>query len=203
MPRRAGQAAAHARPGMRRPARPRSLDAASPRRTAGRPPSSAGRKGAIARVFGGVAELLLDAQQAVVLRDPLGSADRAGLDLARVERHDEVRDGGVLGLAGAMADDRGAARVLRHLDRLDRLRQRPETVELSEDAVRGALSYCACQALGLRHPQIVAHYLDAASAPFGAPSPRLPVVLGQAVLQAHDRVALDPVRPEIDELRPG
>src|SRR5687767_10150199 len=134
MPRHARRAAARARPGTRRPARPRRLDSASPRRTAGCSPSSAGLKGAIAGVFGGVAKLLLDAQQAVVLSDPLGSADRAGLDLARVERHDEVRDGGVLGLAGAMADDRGPARVLRHLDRLDRLRQRPDLVELDEDA---------------------------------------------------------------------
>ena len=51
----------------------------------------------------GVVQLLLDAQQLVVLRHPLAAGRRAGLDLAAVGGDGEVGDRGVLGLAGAVA----------------------------------------------------------------------------------------------------
>ena len=62
------------------------------------------------RVVGDVAELLLDAQQLVVLGDAVGAAGGAGLDLAGVGRHGEVGDGRVLGLAGAVATRRPSSR---------------------------------------------------------------------------------------------
>src|ERR1019366_819866 len=40
----------------------------------------------------GVAEIALDAQQLIVLRDTIGAARAAGLDLARVRRDSEVGD---------------------------------------------------------------------------------------------------------------
>ena len=55
-----------------------------------------------AGVNGAVAQLLLDAQQLVVLRHTLGAAGCAGLDLAGVQGHGQIGDGGVLGLAGAV-----------------------------------------------------------------------------------------------------
>src|SRR5262245_6114743 len=45
-----------------------------------------------------VAEVLLDAQQLVVLRHAVGARQRAGLDLQRVRADRDVGDGGVLGL---------------------------------------------------------------------------------------------------------
>src|SRR5690349_7249039 len=56
-----------------------------------------------------IAQLVLDAQQLVVLRDPVGARERAGLDLPGVGRDREVGDGDVLGLARAVGDDRGVA----------------------------------------------------------------------------------------------
>src|SRR5215207_11034932 len=61
------------------------------------------REGRATRVARRVVELLLDPQQLVVLGHPLGARRRAGLDLAAVRGYGEVRDGGVLGLAGAVA----------------------------------------------------------------------------------------------------
>src|SRR3954453_23157053 len=61
------------------------------------------REGGRAGVASRVVELLLDAQQLVVLGDPLGPSGRPGLDLAAVGRDREVGDRGVLGLAGAVA----------------------------------------------------------------------------------------------------
>src|SRR5262249_9102004 len=48
---------------------------------------------------GRLAEVLLDAQQPVVLRHPVRTGRGAGLDLAAVGGHGEVGDGRVLGLA--------------------------------------------------------------------------------------------------------
>src|SRR3712207_4062371 len=49
----------------------------------------------------GRAELLLDADELVVLGQAVGAAEGSGLDLTAVGRHREVGDGGVLGFAGA------------------------------------------------------------------------------------------------------
>ena len=64
-----------------------------------------------AGIHGPLAELLLDPQQLVVLRDAIGAGGRAGLDLAGVGGDGEVGDRRVLGLAGAVRDDGGVAGV--------------------------------------------------------------------------------------------
>src|SRR5690625_1697136 len=50
----------------------------------------------------GVLELLLDAQQLVVLVDTLTTGGGARLDLPAVRGHGQIGEGGVLGLTGAM-----------------------------------------------------------------------------------------------------
>ena len=79
-----------------------------------------------------------------------------------VERHRQVGDGRVLRLAGAVADNRGPARAMRHVDRLYRLGQGADLVELDEDAVRGALADGTLQAPRVGDQQVVADELDAA-----------------------------------------
>src|SRR3954451_22812827 len=83
-------------------------------------PAVAGERGA-AGVPGGVVELLLDAQQLVVLRDPLGAGGGTGLDLAAVRGDGEVGDGGVLGLAGAVAHHAAEAGAVREVDGVEGL----------------------------------------------------------------------------------
>jgi len=99
-----------------------------------------------------------------------------------------------------VADDRPPAGGLRHLDRLAGLGQRADLVELDQDRVRGLLPDGTRQALGVGHQQIVAHDLDAIPEPLRQRCPTGPVVLGQAVLQADDRIAPDPVGPEGDQV---
>src|SRR5699024_4583929 len=60
-------------------------------------------EGQLTRVAGGVTEGFLDAQQLVVLRDPLAARRSTGLDLPAAGGHGQVGDRGVLGLAGAVA----------------------------------------------------------------------------------------------------
>src|SRR5690606_37119807 len=61
------------------------------------------------------AQLLLDAQQLVVLGDPVTTAGAAGLDHAAVQRHGQIGDGAVLGLPAAVAHDAGVTRPVRHV----------------------------------------------------------------------------------------
>ena len=55
-----------------------------------------------AGVNGVIAQLFLDAQELVVLRDAVGAGRRTGLDLAGIEGDYKIGDGAVLGFAGAV-----------------------------------------------------------------------------------------------------
>src|SRR5581483_7925211 len=106
-------------------------------------------------------ELLFDAQELVVLGRALAARRRAGLDLADARRDGEVRDERILGLAAAVADHARPAGIRRHANRLERLGQRADLVQLDEHAVRGALEDAAFDALRVRDEEVVADELDA------------------------------------------
>src|SRR5439155_22298272 len=108
-----------------------------------------------------VTQLFLDAQELVVLGGTLAARHRAGLDLARVDGDGEVRDEGVLGLAGAVRDDRAVARALRQLDRLERLGQRADLVQLHEHRVGETVLDPLLDDRGVRDEQVVPDELDA------------------------------------------
>ena len=93
-----------------------------------------------ARIDGVLAELLFDAQELVVFRQTVRAAEGAGLDLAAVRRHRDVGDGGILGFAGAMAEDGAVAAELRELHGVERLGERAVWFSFTrtEVAVRGA-----------------------------------------------------------------
>merc|ERR1719331_1410499 len=71
-----------------------------------------GHAEAVARVDGRRAELLLNAQQLVVLGEALGAARRASLDLARLEANGEVGDERILSLARPVRRHHTPARAL-------------------------------------------------------------------------------------------
>src|ERR1019366_6013237 len=93
----------------------------------------------------GVAEIALDAQQLVVLRDAIGAARAAGLDLARVRGDREIGDERVLGLAASMRNDGLIAVHARHLDRLEGLGHGADLVQLDQDRVRDILLDAAAE----------------------------------------------------------
>src|SRR3954453_20037645 len=79
------------------------------------------REGGPAGVPRGVLELLLDAQELVVLRHALRPRGRTGLDLAAVGGDGEVGDRGVLGLARAVAHHAAEPAPVRQLDGVEGL----------------------------------------------------------------------------------
>ena len=76
------------------------------------------------------AQLLFDAEQLIVFADAVGTAGGASLDLARVERHRQVRDECVFRLPGTVGHDAGVAGLLSREDRFHRLRRVPDLIDL-------------------------------------------------------------------------
>ncbi len=58
-----------------------------------------------------------------------------GLDLAGVQRHRQVGDRRVLGLARTVRSNGGVASLVGHLNGLQRLRDRTDLVQLDQDGV--------------------------------------------------------------------
>ncbi len=145
-----------------------------------------------AGVVGDVAQVFLDAQQLVVLGDAVGTAQRTGLDLARVGAHGDVGDGGVFRFARAVRDHGRVARALGHLDGGEGFGQRPDLVDLDEDRVADALVDAFLQDLGVGDEQVVAHQLNVLAQALGQVLPAVPVAFGHAVLDGDDGVLVHP-----------
>src|SRR4051794_24657049 len=107
--------------------------------TGGLPSVSANSERVPAGIARRGAELLLDAQQLVVLVDALATRRRTGLDLAGVGANRQIGNGGVLGFTRAVRDHGGVARLARHFDGLERLGHAADLVDLDENRVSGAV----------------------------------------------------------------
>src|SRR5215216_1563779 len=149
------------------------------------PPRIEGRQ---AGVDGGASQGLFYAEELVVLRHALAAGRRAGLDLARVHGHGEVGDRRVLGLAAAVADHRGVAGLVREFHRLEGLRERADLVDLYEDGVSDALADATGEYLRVGNKKVVADELDSVPEPLRDHGPPFPIILGEAVLYAQDRI---------------
>src|SRR5439155_20488046 len=153
-------------------------------------------KGIPARIDGARAELFLDPQQLVVLRDAIAPRRRARLDLTRVVRNREAGARRVRGLAGTMGHHRAVLARPRELERSDGFRDRPDLVDLDEDRVGDVALDSLPEAIRARDEHVVSDELDSIAELAGQLSPSLPVVLGQRILDRDDRVALDEPGPE-------
>src|SRR5262245_11605972 len=87
---------------------------------------------------------------------------------------------------------------MRELDRVERLGQRPDLVDLDEDRVPHSLDDPAAEELDVRHEQVVADELEPSAETIRERLPALPVGLAEAVLDRHDREAVAEIDPEID-----
>src|SRR6478609_10817691 len=127
---------AGALPRSARPAGPGPRSTALGRHAASVPASAAeSREGTPAGVASRVTQLVLDAEQLVVLRDAVRTRRCAGLDLAAVGGHGEVGDRGVLGLAGAVAHHVAEAGAVGELDGVEGLGERADLVDLHQHGV--------------------------------------------------------------------
>jgi hypothetical protein len=144
------------------------------------------------RVDAAGAELLLDRAAAVVLGDAVRARRRAGLDLAGVGGDREVGDRGVLGLARAVRDDRDVAVLGAERDRVERLGQRPIWFTLTRIAF-ATPRRCPLRGARVRDEEVVADELHAVAERVGERFQPSQSSSAQAVLDRHDRIAVDEV----------
>ena len=83
-----------------------------------------------------LSQLLFDPQELVVLGDSLAAGRRAGLYLPHPGGDHQIGDERILGLTGPMGDNRAVSRVAGKGDRVERLGERPDLVELDQDRIR-------------------------------------------------------------------
>ncbi len=137
----------------------------------------------------------------------------AGEAVAADARADVAHDFPVLSTSGAgrrarvpasgpcgLGSGPGGPELQRHLDRAQGLGQGADLVHLDEDRVRDPRLDPAREALDVGDEQVVADQLEARAEPPRERGPAVPVVLGQAVLDAHDRIAVAQARVVLDQL---
>ena len=105
------------------------------------------------------AQLLLDADQLVVLREPLGAAGSSCLDMASRETHNQVGNEAVLGLTRSVRDKYSPSVVLAHLVGLDGLSDGADLVDLQQQGVAGLLLDGSSNPHLVGHQEVVTHNL--------------------------------------------
>src|SRR4029077_19822909 len=126
----------------------------------------------------GDAQLFLDAQKLVVLGDAVSAGGGSGLDLACAHGDDEIGQESVLGLAGAVRDNRSVTRLARHFDSFDGLAYATDLVQLDEDGVADAFRNAARENLRVGNENVVTHQLDFLTEIAREDFPAVPVVFG-------------------------
>lgn len=107
----------------------------------------------LAGILGSRAQLLLNAEDLVVLGEALRTAGRASLDLASGESHHQVGDEGVLSLTGPVRDHGTPAVALGQEVGLNGLCDGANLVHLQQQAVARLLFNAGLDALGVGHLQ--------------------------------------------------
>ena len=82
-----------------------------------------------------LAKLLLNPQKPVILCGALRPARRTGFDLPRIHRDRKIRDKRILRLPGTVGDHRVITGTLRHLDGIQRFRQRADLIHLYQHRI--------------------------------------------------------------------
>ena len=110
-------------------------------------------------VDGRVPKLFLDFQKPVVFFYPLGSARCACLDLSGTKSNGNIRNRRVSSLAGAVRNNRAVSVFLRHADRVKRLSQRANLIDLYQHRMGCMGVNPVLEPSGIGHKQIVSHKL--------------------------------------------
>jgi hypothetical protein len=97
-------------------------------------------------------KFLLDLEQPVVPGGVLAAHRGAGLDLPGVQRHDEIGDQRVLGLAGPLGDDDAPSPAGGLAGRGQRFGQRPGLIDLEQQGIGRAEQLGPLDALPVGRP---------------------------------------------------
>ena len=154
-----------------------------------------------ASVDGVVAELLLDTEDLVELGETLRSGRSTSLDLTSTETDNDVSDGDVLSLTGAVRDHDTPVGTEGVLGSLDGLSDGTDLVDLEEKGVARLLFDSLLDELRVGDCQVITDNLEIGGLEEVRPS--LPVVLSEGVLNRDNGVLLGEGLVELSELLVG
>ncbi len=89
-----------------------------------------------------------------------------------------------------MRNHRRVASIFGHFDRVQRLAQRADLIELDQNRIGDIVVDTALQDCSIGHEQVVAHQLYTVTNQFGQGRPAVPVALVHTIFNRDDRVAL-------------
>ena len=113
-----------------------------------------------ARINGGRAQFLLDAEQLIVFCHTLTSAGSAGLDLAGVQCNSQVCDCGVLSLTGTMRGNSGVACIVGHLDSFQSFGYGTDLIQFDQDGISAAKTNTFGQTLSVGYKEVISDQLN-------------------------------------------
>merc|ERR1719310_92790 len=157
----------------------------------------------VAGVVGAAAELLLNAQQLVVLGHTLGTARSASLDLARAQADGHVGNEVVLGLTRAVGHHDAPALGNGVKAGGDGLRGSADLVHLQQEGVGSLLLLAVLDALWVGDEEVIADNLHLLAEALDHLGVGLPVVLVERILDGDNWVAAGDVIVELHHVSPG
>lgn len=172
----------------------------------------------LASVDGVLAQLLFDTEDLVELGETLGTGRSTGLDLTGAETDDDVGNGDVLGLTGAVRDHDTPATGVGVLGGLDGLGEGTDLVDLEQKGVAGLELDGLLDAEGVGDGQVVTNLVSCDTVKSrgvgNSPNnlevrgleevaPSLPVVLSERILNADNGILLGEVLVQVGKLLVG
>ena len=112
----------------------------------------------------------------------------------------EIGDRGVFGLAAAVAHHDGVGVTVCQLDRVERLGERPDLVDLDEDRVGDCFVDTHLETTCVGDEQVVADQLTTVADRVGQRLPPGPVILGHSVFDRDHRIRVDDSGPVLHQL---
>lgn len=154
-----------------------------------------------ASVDGVVTELLLDTEDLVELGETLRTGRSTGLDLTSAETDDDVSDGNILSLTGAVGNHDTPVSTEGVLGSLNSLSDGTDLVDLQEESVAGLLLDGLLDELRVGDCQVITNDLEVRG--LEEVRPGLPVILSEGVLNGDNGVLLGEGLVELSELLVG
>src|SRR6266704_850157 len=146
---------------------------------------------------------LLDSKQLVVFGEPIGPAQRSGLDLSTVGGHSYVGDCGVLRFAGTMTQDGGVTMRTRQFHGIQGFSERADLVHFNENRVGRSGIYSLLEKFDIGDEEIVAHKLDLIAQFLSEYFPMFPIAFSATVFDANDGILAAKLHIKFDELSAG
>ena len=161
---------------------------------------SAKTEGFHARIKGCFPEFFFDAEQLVVLRQPVTAASRSCFNLSGICGNGQICNEVVFCFTGTVARDGGIFVLVCQFDGFQRFRDRTNLVQFNEDGIGAGFVNPHLEAGRVCDKEIIAHQLAFMSEGIGQLFPPVPIVLIQSVFDGDNRILIDPIGPELNHL---